>query len=215
MISTHQMPSERGLRSAAQLGADKPHGVRLRYMAGCRCFHCRRANSDYERERQAARKAGDWNGIVPAKKARAHMNMLSRQGVGRRAVQAATDIADSVLHEVAKGTRKFIRARTARKIMAVTTGAISDRALVSAVPLWAAIDGLIAFGYTKSFLAKQLGYAAAIQFNKKQVTARNERRVLLLQKRLITPLALETLRSQRAKIKHQPARIVHVLEDGE
>ncbi len=213
MSAAHLNISERGLRPHAELYAGKPHGQRLRYMAGCRCFQCRRANSQYEADRKIARAAGDWNGIVPAVAARNHLRKLSRLGVGRRAVQAATDIGDTILQEIKTGRRLHIRARTARKILAVTAAAISDRALVPAGPLWTAIDALVALGYPKRFLAHQLGYAAAIQFNRVTVTAKNEQRVLKLHARLITRQALDTLRSERARIKHQPARIVHILED--
>lgn len=51
-----------GLAHIVVLAASKPHGVRLRYMAGCRCLKCRMANSNYETMRARARKAGDWNG---------------------------------------------------------------------------------------------------------------------------------------------------------
>ena len=54
------------LRSAVELAAGKPHGTRIRYVGGCRCLPCRAANSRYESERQAARKLGDWNGLVDA-----------------------------------------------------------------------------------------------------------------------------------------------------
>ena len=62
--------ASRGLKPITELAAEKPHGTRLRYIAGRHCFQCRRANSDYERQRKAARLAGDWNGLVPAERAR-------------------------------------------------------------------------------------------------------------------------------------------------
>lgn len=65
------------LPSAAALAKDKPHGTRLRYMAGCKCMLCRAANSRYETERAAARKNGDWNGLVSAIHARRHILKLS------------------------------------------------------------------------------------------------------------------------------------------
>jgi hypothetical protein len=100
----------RGLRPIGELAASRPHGDRLRYMAGCHCFKCRRANSDYERMRQAARLAGDWNGIIDAAPARAHLLKLSRAGVGQWSVVAATDIARSMIHEIRNGDRLRIDA---------------------------------------------------------------------------------------------------------
>ena len=212
-MSAHRDVARNGLRSAADLFAARPHGTRARYMAGCKCFYCRRANSDYERLRQAARAAGDWDGIVSAQRAHKHLHKLSRQGIGRRAVSAATDIADSILHQIHLGTRAFIRARTERKILAVTAAARADHSLVPAGPLWRAIDALVAAGFPKNFLAHRLGYADAIQFNRRRVTAKNERCVLRLHRQLMTPAAREALLTPRAKIRAQPARIVHLLGD--
>jgi hypothetical protein len=178
--------SARGLRSVAELADGRPHGTRLRYLAGCKCFQCRRANSDYERQRQAARLAGDWNGIVDAAPARRHMAALSRAGVGRRAVRAATDVADTVLQDIRAGRRLRIRARTERKIMAVTAAARSDHSLVPAKKTWRLITELLHDGYSKRQLAKRLGYADALQFSRDRVTAKNELRVSVLHRKLTT-----------------------------
>lgn len=181
-------PAARGLRPITELGAGRPHGNRLRYMAGCKCFRCRRSNSDYERERQAARLAGDWNGIVPASAARAHLIKLARAGVGRRAVGVVTDISDSILHEIRQRRRLNIRARTERKILAVTAlAARSDRAKVPAVVAWHLIGKLLKEGFTKAGLAKLLGYRSpALQLRHDRITVRNEARVIALYRRLTT-----------------------------
>lgn len=72
-----------GLRPVAELAADRPHGDRLRYMAGCRCKECRAANTAYETQRALARKAGDWNGVVSAARARSHIAVLSAAPTSR------------------------------------------------------------------------------------------------------------------------------------
>jgi hypothetical protein len=175
------------MRSAAELAADKPHGVRLRYVGGCRCDACRKANSSYENERQKARRRGDWNGIVPAAPARAHLLRLAKQGVGRRAVQAATDIADSILSMIRSGERKNIRARTARTILAVTAAVAGDHALVDAAPAKALIAELLEEGYTEELLCKRLGYKQKrLQFNAETMTVRNVARIQRLHERLTT-----------------------------
>src|SRR5260370_12030990 len=89
------MIEKRGLRSAVELAADKSHGTRLKYMGGCKCIPCRAANSRYEVERSAARKAGDWNGIVDADRARTHIRKLSKAGVGYKPVADAPGVARS------------------------------------------------------------------------------------------------------------------------
>lgn len=176
---------DRGLRPVAQLAAERPHGSRLRYLAGCKCADCRRANTAYERHRLAARKTGDWNGIVDAAEARQHILALSRQGIGRRSVAAASDVAQSIVAEIRAGTRTQIRVRTARRILAVTRAAVADRALVPAARTWRLIDELLEEGFTTAFLARELGYERPVlQFNRKRVTAANQLAVEKLHRRL-------------------------------
>ena len=177
----------RGLKPVAELAADRPHGTRLRYIAGCKCFRCRRANSDYERERKAARLAGDWNGFVPADRARAHLMSLSRHGVGKRAVQAASDVCMTVLQDIRTGKKVQIRARTERRILAVTPAMASDRALVKPGRTFQLIEQLRDEGFTKTDLARRLGYRnGALQFQKHRMTARNVARVERLYRTLTT-----------------------------
>lgn len=184
----------RGLKRIADLAEGRPCGDRLRYMAGCRCAECRRANTEYEKARYKARKAGDWNGLVSAEPARAHLAELSRLGVGRRAVQAAADLSGSVLLAIIHGHKTQIRMRTERAILAVTTACASDHALIDAGPTWLLIDELLHLGYSKAFLAGQLGYAnPALQFNRQQVTVRNAYEVQRLHERLRHVPAAPTL----------------------
>jgi hypothetical protein len=176
----------RGLKPAAQLAAGRPHGDRLRYIAGCRCGECRGANAAYERARIDARKAGDWNGIVPADRARAHLLDLAEKGVGRRAVEAATDIANSILFSIRSGKRTQIRARTERLILAVSIEQASDRALIDAKPTWKLIHELQRAGFTKTAIAAGLGMERpALQLGRRRVTVRNAAAVARLHARLM------------------------------
>ena len=175
----------RGLKPIAQLAADRDHGDRLRYLAGCRCDSCRRANTAYESARQRARRAGDWNGIVSAEKAKAHLKALSVQGVGRRSVSAASDVADSILTEIIAGRKTSIRARTERAILAVTLQAAGDRALVPANSTWSKLNRMLRDGHTKAELARHLGKKGpALQLNKDFVTVRTAYEVERLFKQL-------------------------------
>ena len=170
------MPALNGLKTHAELS--RGCGTRLQYMAGCKCFKCRSANSAYERQRIAARKAGDWNGIVDATKARQHLLALRKKGVGRDAVHAASDVAVTVIQEIARGTITRIRARTERKILAVTPACREDGALVSAKPTWRLVALLLEEGFTKLRIARELGQKGrGLQLGKKQITVRNAARV--------------------------------------
>lgn len=174
----------RGLKPATELAEGRPHGTRLRYVGGCRCDLCRAANRNYERKRAAARAAGDWNGIVPAAEARAHLLRLRRRGIGTRSVSACTDIARSMLVEILKGTRERIRARTARLILNVSPEvARGNASLMSARGTWRLIEDLLDEGYTKCRIAQEMGHRS-IQLGREQVTARNAARVAAVHRRL-------------------------------
>jgi hypothetical protein len=184
----------RGLKPIHELAADRAHGDRLRYIAGCRCFDCRRANSAYEATRQKARAAGDWNGLVDAEKARAHLKQLSEQGVGRRSVAAASDVADSVLSEIIAGRKLKVRALTERKILAVTRAAAGDGALVPGKQTWKRINELLRDGYTKAELALRLGAKTPnLQLKKDFVTVRSAHLVERLYDELRSTSAKRTL----------------------
>lgn len=175
------------LAPVQDLGARHPHGVRVRYMAGCRCLKCRMANSNYETERARARKAGDWNGIVDATPARQHIRKLSRQGVGYKLVAEAADLPTSIVFGIRTGDRPRARARTVRKILEVSTACRGDSTLISAKPTWRRIEILLEEGYTKAALAKMLGYdRPALQIGRERVTVRNAAKVERLYQRLMT-----------------------------
>lgn len=175
----------RGLKPVGELASSRQHGDRLQYMAGCRCPECRRANSTYENARQKARRNGDWNGVVPAAKARTHILKLSRLGVGRNAVAAASDVSRTAIVEIRAGKKQNIRARTERKILAVTKAMASDKALISAKEAWRLIDELLAAGFTKGAIALGIGRKTpALQLNREKITVRNAYLVAQLHARL-------------------------------
>jgi hypothetical protein len=123
-----------------------------------------------------------WNGFVPADRARAHLEALSRAGVGRRAVAQATDISESILHKIRLGLRKKIRAKTERLILDVDVGVAADNARVDARPVWRMIARLIrVHGFTKAKISKRIGQGGrALQLGRRRVTARNAHRIAQL-----------------------------------
>lgn len=246
--------SARPTEMAKLVAGDFDHGTRARYVAGkCRCDPCRSANTQYARDRAAARKiaavglldvdtatgvkahgritrtykrmcpgvaglpcAGRCylrkdstgsicarcresltrNALVDAGPARKHLAALSAAGVGRRAVRAACDVADSLLHQVARGTRRKIRQETERRILAVDVGARSDGSLVPARETRARLRFMLARGMTKTELARELGsegHAPALQiaFGRRAVTAANALKVERLHRRFVDQLAEE------------------------
>lgn len=203
----------RGLRPAADLAANRPHGDRLRYIGGCRCDDCRQANTDYERERSQARAAGDWNGIVDAGRALAHIKWLSKRGIGRRAIAAASDVSETCIADIRAGKKTRIRARTERNILAVTQDAASDRALINAGPSWKLINELLSKGVIKSRIARELGYkGAGIQLNKHKITVRNAYKVQQAHARLINSDEIQVDASRaKSRIRHLRAELISAL----
>ena len=157
-----RQPSEnalafRGLKPIGTLAAGRDHGDRLRYLAGCRCPSCRASNSQYERNRQDARKNGQSNGIVSANQARDHLLSLAAEGIGRRSVAAVTDIASSTIAAIRSGEKRNIREKTERLILAVTPLMAADHGLIDATASNKLIEELLSAGFTKKRIAKELG----------------------------------------------------------
>jgi hypothetical protein len=161
-----------------------PHGVRARYVAGCRCEACRRSNTLYAQARARAKDGGDWNGLVPADRAREHLRKLRRQGVGLRMVAEVTGLSRSILMGIARGGRARLCARSERKILRVTPAVRGDGALVPAAATWRRIEWLIEEGFTKGAIAKALGAQwPALQLRRTRVTVRTAAKVERLYRR--------------------------------
>jgi len=162
------------------LGANKPHGTRLRYMAGCRCLPCRAANSNYETMRAARRRMGLGNGLVSARRARRHVLQLSRAGVGYKTVAAVARVSNSVMFKIRQGIREQIRALTEKRILEVTSNDVRGSALIPAKPTWNKLNWLLEEGFTRTELARRLGSNAkvpALQVKKDVVTATTAKKV--------------------------------------
>jgi hypothetical protein len=131
-----------------------------------------------------------WNGLVPAARAREHLLKLSEAGVGRRAVEAASDIASSILSDVFTGKAAHIRRDTERRILQVDELALADHSLVPARPTLKRIRELVRLGYTRGELAQRLGYVnAALQLKRGLITARNAHRVERLHREVLAEVA--------------------------
>lgn len=154
----------------------KPHGTRICHAGGCRLAECRKAYSEYVKQRREARKAGDFNGIIPAAKARAHLKELSKKGMSMRDISDVSHIAKSILTGISTGKQRNVRGRTERAILVVTEDAIRGNRLVPAENTWKLIEGMLSSGFSKTELARRLGSKAkhpALQINKAIVTVRS------------------------------------------
>jgi hypothetical protein len=164
------------------------HGTRARYVTGCRCEPCSEANRSYARMRQKYNRGGDWNGLVPADKARAHMLKLSKKGIGRRTVQDISGVGDTTLQRIRNGTKKQIRKKTEEAILAVTADVPNEVTIMDSTGALRKLELLKNEGYTEAFLAEKLGYKTPrLQFKRgRPMIARNIHRIYKLYEELTT-----------------------------
>jgi hypothetical protein len=177
-----------------------PCGTRAKYVAGaCRCVRCRAANSRYETERRARRLAGEGDPLVSAAPARAHLERLSRAGVGRRVVAAACDVSLSVLAAVKQRRKHQIRRSTEQRILAVDATACAAGTLVDGRPTWRRIAELVEEGFSQAEIARRLGLAnGALQFRRDRVTAPTAARVERFYRLVMAEAPHEPARRRRA-----------------
>jgi hypothetical protein len=153
------------------------HGVRARYVQGCRCQPCTIANRTYARENARAAARGDGNPLVPADIARKHLRRLSRQGVGYKTAADAACVATSVVAKIVSGERTQIRRKTAQRLLAVTRMAAGEATLVPAGRTWKE-------GFTKARIAQAIGNKMpALQINPERVTLKTVGRIERLVRR--------------------------------
>lgn len=175
-----------GLRSASELAKAKPHGTRIKYLGGCKCLLCRAANANYQKQRDAAKRRGESNGLIDASEVRRHLLDLSDRGIGRDTIADIVGVCVTSVELWRSGKRKNIRALTARKILAISQKALlTDAQLIPAKKTWTLINWMLGEGFTKGEIARRLGYKTrALQLNRRVITARNAQKVEQLYNRL-------------------------------
>lgn len=166
------------LKSVQELAAAKPHGTRIRYMAGCRCLPCRASNTNYETMRARRRRQGLWNGLVSARRARRHIHHLSFQGVGYKTVADVSGMSRSVVFKIRSGQRRQIRMLSEKRILEVDKRSIRGSTLIPAKATWQKINWLISEGFTRGRIARMLGaQTAALQLRRDFVAAKTAKKV--------------------------------------
>lgn len=174
------------LKAALARAATSEHGERQRYLAGCRCDACKQANAAYERARRQARLSGEWNGLVSARKVRAHLKALSKKGVGRRAVAAASDVPEGTLNAIQAGKQQHLRAQSERRILAVTVDMASDHALIDIAPTLSLLRELKEAGFSQRRVARELGRKQpSLQLSKSRITPLMASRIAKVHRRLM------------------------------
>jgi hypothetical protein len=150
---------------------------------------CRAANSRYQCARDAAKRhEGDHRGLVSAAEVRLFVRRLSELGIGYKTVCDAASYSRTSMVRILRGERTKIRADAAKRILAVDRSCVADGALISAAETRRLLRELIDLGYTRQWIARQLGSQAktpSLQILRRDfVTARNASKVERLYRRL-------------------------------
>ncbi|MGH3979925.1 MAG: helicase associated domain-containing protein, partial [Pseudonocardiaceae bacterium] len=163
------------------------HATRAGYAKGCRCDPCTDANRSFEHDR--ANGAG--TDLVCAATARGHLRILTGRAATHKALARAAGLNVKTITEVADGTLARIRPETHTAILALTMHAAADAtrpgrwASVPAGPTWQLLDDMIARGWPKAWIAREIGHdGAALQLHRDRVSAANAAAVAQLDSRL-------------------------------
>lgn len=130
----------------------------------CACPKCLREKKAYriEYERGVRR-------TVPAEEARLHLAALSERGVGRRTVATLTGLSTRTLWRLKVGRTQVLRVDTARRILDVTADdavLVPNRKNVDATATDLRIKALVALGYSRQWIAGELGVRGLIMFER-------------------------------------------------
>jgi hypothetical protein len=165
------------------------HGTRAAYVAGCRCPDARKANREYAHYRKQRTAQAAFGAAVPftvpVTDTRSIIDQLRGTGWTLRRIEAETGIGRDHLSRIYGSTGRplnRVRWSTHQKLAALLDRdpIVAGGALVDAYPTWQRVRGLIALGYSKTWIAGQLGIGRALQLGEYVVTARNAEKVRVL-----------------------------------
>ena len=132
---------------------------------------------------------------VSAEPARRHLGALGGAGVGLKTVASLSGVSHGSLSKIVYGEpgrgrppSRRIRPETSERILAVTEAQARGGQRIDAGPTWQLIEELVAAGYTRGYLARELGSRAAsptLQIGRDLVRASTARAVEELHRRLI------------------------------
>jgi hypothetical protein len=113
-----------------------------------------------EHRKQKAVEKSRQAGILPLvgiEAVRQHIINLSRQGVGARAISAASGYPTRYVRDIKHRRRERITAKVARRILAVDASCANDHAAVPSGVTWNLLQELVADGWTEKELAIAMG----------------------------------------------------------
>lgn len=158
----------------------RAHGTRAKYVIDkCRCDACRQAST----EAQRAARARVEPAYIAAAPVRQHIRDLQAHGLGLKTIARQSGVSHGAISRLMYGTKdrapsKRVRPETAAKILAVLPSDAADGAIVDAAPTWDIINRLLARGWTKTAIARQIGQQGpGLQLGRRQISHRHARTI--------------------------------------
>jgi hypothetical protein len=168
----------------------RDHGYARYRLDSCRCYVCGLARAEYDDRRNRLIAYGQWLPFVPIEETQLRILSLRDIGFGDRSIAALAGVGRKVVRDIRTGIRNDntrgnppltkIRSETAAAIAAIPFDpmAAPNAAKIDATQTWQRLHALIAAGYTRSWIALELGFSRkALQLDHRRVTAANARAV--------------------------------------
>jgi hypothetical protein len=142
----------------------RPHGSRARYIRGCRCTPCKRANAAYE-----AKRVLGYTSLVDATPTREHIVVLREAGVGLSRITQLTGIARQTIQAILRGRpergnrpAQQVKRDTAERILALdpVNPDLAAGTPVDATGARRRIQALVCAGWSFPLLAERYGSTA-------------------------------------------------------
>ena len=139
---------------ASELAKGKPHGHKMRFMAGCRCRRCRAGNAAYEQKLKKNRELYGVNDLVGTERVYQHLKYLQGFGMGHKTVAKHADVGKTVLADILWCGKKQMRRRSESRVLAVrpTLDILPRNVKIPATETLTKLRQLISWGYPKSLV---------------------------------------------------------------
>lgn len=165
------------------------HGTRTGYVKGCRCPDCTCANRAQQRESARRRAAGEPTTTrVDPGRTRDHLKSLIAKGATQNEISRASGMKRNTIAQILSGKTKRILWETEKSLCAMTLedtkAAAGAGTLIDAAATWKLLDDMIARGWTKDWISRELGSNSALQLRRDVVTAASAAKVEDLARRL-------------------------------
>ena len=142
------------------------HGTRAAYVRdGCRCPHCRAANTAASNARHRERAFGRWHPFIDAAPTREHVQTLRAAGIGLDQIAKLAEVSASHVRQLIYQRRdgrppiQRVRPATAERLLRVhvSTANRAPRSHLDATGTRRRLQALVAIGWTPSRLAAEMG----------------------------------------------------------